>query len=104
MAMVLPGASACLRPNLLLLPSTSTTTRAFHSDCCFPSTIATKSRRSLVLSPLVMRDKICGDVDKADSEEEEEELVLGEASETLLYSFTPLPLMFLAALPGGTIS
>lgn len=34
------------------------------------------------------------------AEEEEEEV---EPNETTLYSFTPLPLLFVAALPGGTV-
>ncbi|KAF3441817.1 hypothetical protein FNV43_RR15732 [Rhamnella rubrinervis] len=105
MAMLLTGASACLRPNPLLLPHAfPINSQAFsksHADCCFPWAMATKSRTSLVFSSLVMSDKICGDVDKADSEEEEEQVVAGEGSETLLYSFTPLPLMFLAAFPGA---
>ncbi|XP_057779223.1 uncharacterized protein LOC130997804 isoform X2 [Salvia miltiorrhiza] len=35
-------------------------------------------------------------------DEEENDAVLGDSSETLLYSFSPLPLLLLAALPGAT--
>lgn len=115
MASMAVSASACLRPSIpspLLLPPTafsnSTPFPKSHAESYFPLTLApalaTTTKRPLLFSPFVMKHKTCEVVvvDKADRKEEEEDEE--EPSDTFLYSFTPLPLMFLAALPGGTIT
>lgn len=120
MVLTVVAASACLRPGPPLLLSLTSSSHAFpiHSQALSksragalaPATATTSRRLFLSTPPSVMRNKfICEDdhVDEGDGEEEEEQVdvLLGEARETtLLYSFTPLPLMFLAVLPGGTIT
>lgn len=61
--------------------------------------LATSRRRPLLSSILSKSDAFCETLDKVDEEEDKEEME--ESSETLLYSFSPLPLMLVAALPGG---
>ena len=57
-------------------------------------------RRTLLISPASAMKKETGIAIAMTNNEEEEEME--EPSETLLYSFTPLPLLLVAALPGGT--
>ena len=64
------------------------------------SAIETTRKRPLLSPLLVKNDKFCEVIDNKANEEEEEEME--ETSETFLYSFSPLPLLFVAALPGGT--
>lgn len=116
MASMAVSVSACLRPSVpspLLLPCTAFSNSPpflkSHVESCFPlalaPALATATKRPLLSAPFAMNHKTCEEavvvVDKADREEEKEG---EELSETFLYSFTPLPLMFLAALPGGTIT
>lgn len=82
-------------PNLLPFSPTLSKIYAVHPWAA--------ARRTLRISPaFAMKSETAGIVIAmaADKEEEEEE-EMEEPSETLLYSFTPLPLLFLAALPGG---
>jgi hypothetical protein len=57
-------------------------------------------RRTLLISPASAMKKETGIAIAMTNKEEEEEME--EPSETRLYSFTPLPLLLVAALPGGT--
>ncbi|POO01748.1 Di-heme cytochrome, transmembrane [Trema orientale] len=73
-----------------------------HGESCFklgPSMETT--RRRPLLSPLLVKNdtKCCEVADNEANDENEEDK--GEPSETLLYSFIPLPLMLVAALPGA---
>ncbi|GMN39228.1 hypothetical protein TIFTF001_008460 [Ficus carica] len=75
----------------------------YHGKSCFkfgPAMgLATSRRRPLLLSILSKSDAFCETLDKVDGVEDKEEME--ESSETLLYSFSPLPLMLVAALPGA---
>ncbi|XP_042947051.1 uncharacterized protein LOC122280133 [Carya illinoinensis] len=63
---------------------------------------ARPTARTLVISPsFAMKNRIGKAVDKVEKEEEQEEEYMEEPSESVLYSFTPLPLLFLATLPGA---
>lgn len=101
--MAMLNAFAGLRLNISpppLLPFSPTFSK-FHSD-----TLATATRRRTleVLSPTFAMKKeypaIPRAVDNADNGDEEE-MGMEEPRETLLYSFTPLPFLFVAALPGA---
>ncbi|XP_059462516.1 uncharacterized protein LOC132191494 [Corylus avellana] len=62
------------------------------------------ARRTLLISPTSAMKKETGiaiDMTNKEEEEEEEEEEMEEPSETLLYSFAPLPLLFVTALPGA---
>ncbi|KAL5546112.1 hypothetical protein UlMin_005799 [Ulmus minor] len=62
--------------------------------------VQTITKRPLLSTPFATKNK-SSQILTADEEEEEE---MGKPSETLLYSFTPLPLFLLATLPGaGTV-
>lgn len=63
-----------------------------------PSIATTTMRRPISCSVLMKKDTFY-----EAHEVEEEEIVeeIEESSETLLYSFSPLPLLLVAALPGG---
>ncbi|EXB75877.1 hypothetical protein L484_022554 [Morus notabilis] len=58
----------------------------------------TSRRRRPLLSSVFVKDTFSQAIDMVDEEEEEDK---EESSETLLYSFSPLPLMLVAALPGA---
>ena len=92
------NASAALRMNFmspLLLPSP--TFSKIHTETWATIRITT-TRRALVISPsFAMKNERIDKVEEGEEIEEEME----ESRETLLYSFTPLPLFFMAALPGG---
>ncbi|KAI3473287.1 hypothetical protein Pfo_030579 [Paulownia fortunei] len=61
---------------------------------------ATTKRRALFASTFALKNsKICETVDVI---EEKNDAMLEESSETLLYSFSPLTVLLLAALPGAT--
>lgn len=94
----------------LVLPSTSYTNSSSllntHVGCRFPlalsSTIMRIRRKRYILSSFAMKSETCAAVDEIMDKEEEE---MGRNfNETVLYSFTPLPLFFVAALPGGTVA
>lgn len=53
---------------------------------------------------LVAKSKICEAIDMSEVKEDKAEEEVCSKEETLLYSFTPLPLLFVAALPGGKCS
>ena len=63
-----------------------------------PATATTLLRRPLSCSVLMKKDTFC---EAHDDEEEEIMEEREESSETLFYSFSPLPLLLVAALPGG---
>lgn len=101
MAMV-NAVSVAIRPTAspFLLPSTSSSN--------FPSISLTKNSELLTFALAKKRDlfspisafnnkKICDSVDTAEDKDD----ALEEPVETLLYSFSPLPLLFVASLPGG---
>ena len=89
------NASAALRMNFMsppLLPPSPTFSK-IHSNTLATTRITT--RRTLVISPsFAVKKETSEPLDKVEEEME-------EPRETLLYSFTPLPLFFMAALPGG---
>ncbi|XP_030924315.1 uncharacterized protein LOC115951271 [Quercus lobata] len=89
------NASAALRMNFMsppLLPPSPTFSK-IHSNTLATTRITT--RRTLVISPsFAMKKETSEPLDKVEEEME-------EPRETLLYSFTPLPLFFMAALPGA---
>lgn len=63
-----------------------------------------KERRGLLCLSFALKDEVIETTDGAQQvEEEEEEEEMEEPQETLLYSISPLPLPFVAALPGGMI-
>ncbi|KAK4396398.1 hypothetical protein Sango_1476400 [Sesamum angolense] len=89
------------------LPSTSHTSHfpSTHSSPipCTPLAIAlaaTKTRRDLFASTFALKSREI--YESADVIDEENDRVLEESSETLLYSFSPLSLLLLGALPGAT--
>ncbi|XP_022850194.1 uncharacterized protein LOC111372199 [Olea europaea var. sylvestris] len=101
MAMV-NAVSVAIRPTAspFLLPSTSSSN--------FPSISLTKNSELLTFALAKKRDlfspisafnnkKICDSVDTAEDKDD----ALEEPVETLLYSFSPLPLLFVASLPGA---
>lgn len=72
------------------------------SRCFFPSALGPAilpSRRRALCCP-VIKTKISQDVDRVE-EAEQQQIQVQKPNETLLYS-NLLPLLFLAALPGGT--
>ena len=92
------NASAALRMNFMspLLPPSPTFSK-IHTETWATIRITT-TRRALVISPsFAMKNERIDKVEEGEEIEEEME----ESHETLLYSFTPLPLFFMAALPGG---
>ncbi|KAF7146378.1 hypothetical protein RHSIM_Rhsim04G0144000 [Rhododendron simsii] len=90
-----------LSSSLLLIPTSSVIT-----SCKIPSAGSSfplgRTARAFFFPTLALKNRIhCeAHVDRAQNEEEEEEEEEVEPNETLLYSFTPLPLLFVAALPG----
>ncbi|CAK9158011.1 unnamed protein product [Ilex paraguariensis] len=85
----------------LLLPSSSFPTypvifsRNPHES--LPFAPAQKTNTRAVIRPcFAPKNETCGGFDTAEEKENEME----DSTETLLYSFTPLPVLFLAALPG----
>ena len=63
-----------------------------------PAIATTPMRRPLSCPVLMKKDTFC----EAHADEEEEIMEeIEESSETLLYSFSPLPLLLVGALPGG---
>ncbi|KAL2481358.1 hypothetical protein Adt_34324 [Abeliophyllum distichum] len=88
-------------PSPFLLPSTSLSS--------FPSISLTKNselltfalaKRRALFSPIsaFKNKKICVSVDTAEDKDD----ALEDSNETLLYSFSPLPLLFVASLPGAS--
>ncbi|KAL6953998.1 hypothetical protein U1Q18_041345, partial [Sarracenia purpurea var. burkii] len=99
---------------LLLLPSSSFPSSSFTSSkipsySSPPAAFSFSRKRSALFFPsFALQKQTCKAVD--DSAEEEEggggggEEVESSGTESVLYSFTPLPLLFVAALPGaGTV-
>ncbi|THG05662.1 hypothetical protein TEA_013312 [Camellia sinensis var. sinensis] len=112
MAMVLNVSSAFhLNISSSLLPSSSSsfpsssafTSSKIPSSDSFPiaSLLPSPRKRRALLFPSVSLNNQPGEA--IDSAHEEEEVEV-EPSETLLYAFTPLPLLFVAALPGAGTS
>ena len=104
MAMV--SASATLPPKTYPLPPFFSSFPNSSSFFKIPahSLVATSTTltRPLFTPSFVLKDDHCEviatfDQDKVEDEEED----MREGRETLLYSFTPLPLLLVAALPGG---
>ncbi|XP_065856885.1 uncharacterized protein [Euphorbia lathyris] len=66
----------------------------------FPFALSSPRRRRCLFPSLAIKNEVFEDVDVFEDVEKIEE----EPAETLMYSFNPLPLMFVAALPGaGTV-
>ncbi|XP_052176307.1 uncharacterized protein LOC127790725 [Diospyros lotus] len=88
-------------PSSLLPPSSSLASPQIHS-ILFPSELALPTkRRDIFLPSFSTRNRHCQAVDSAQDEEEEDDV---GASETVLYSFSPLPLICAAVLPrAGTV-
>lgn len=61
----------------------------------FPPVFALKNRYD---------SEVAVDIVVEDEEDEAETVTEKPRTETLLYSFTPLPLLFVAALPGGNVN
>lgn len=97
------NASAALRMNFMsppLLPPSPTFSK-IHTETWATTRITTRTARTLVISPsFAMKNETSKHIDKVEEDEEVEE-EMEESRETLLYSFTPLPLFFMAAFPGG---
>lgn len=55
-------------------------------------------------APLAAKRKIYEGIDMSEDTEDKAEEEVCSKEETLLYSFVPLPLLFVAALPGGKCS
>ncbi|XP_048423478.1 uncharacterized protein LOC103965675 isoform X2 [Pyrus x bretschneideri] len=116
MAMVTASSHLSLNPSspLVLRASRFLTNARPPSSKCFPApmppvTSASASNRSrkTLLSPFVINnDKFSSDiVEDDDAADQEQQVGNANANETLLYSFSPLPLLLLAALPGaGTVA
>lgn len=66
---------------------------------CLPVVLQAKRKTNVMLSQCLAARNEFSEVDNGGDDVKVEEM--GESSETLLYSFTPLPLLVLAALPGG---
>ena len=96
------NASPALRMNFMsppLIPPLPTFSKIQTET--WATTRITTRRRALVIRPsFAMKNEASKSVDKVEEGEEIEE-EMEESRETLLYSFTPLPLFFMAALPGG---
>ncbi|CAK9140716.1 unnamed protein product [Ilex paraguariensis] len=86
----------------LLLPSSSFPTlpvifsRNPHESLLF-APAQKPNTRAVIRTCFAPKNETCGGFDTA----EEKEDGIEDSTETLLYSFTPLPLLFLAALPGA---
>ncbi|KAK3226592.1 hypothetical protein Dsin_006454 [Dipteronia sinensis] len=104
MALVNASATLCLNTSSSLLPTSSIPI----SPAFLPRALSsTTSRRGLLSLSFALKEEAveasCGD-EAEQVEEEEEEEEMEESRETLLYSLSPLPLLFVAALPGaGTV-
>ncbi|KAL5807368.1 hypothetical protein ACOSQ4_030101 [Xanthoceras sorbifolium] len=103
--------SLCLKTPSSLLPTSS-----FHiapATCCRISTgfllscglSATTKRRGLLSQSLAPKnEEVVVEASCGDEEAEQVKQEMEESRETLLYSLSPLPLLFVAALPGaGTV-
>lgn len=100
----------CLKNSLANLPTPSfpiaaaaTTTSGFLP---FALSAAIKERRGLLCQSFALKNEVIETADGAQQveEEEDDEKEMEEPRETLLYSISPLPLLFVAALPGaGTV-
>ncbi|KAA8516574.1 hypothetical protein F0562_016920 [Nyssa sinensis] len=104
MAMVNVSAAFRLNISSPLLPSSSLIPRVTIPQIppeFLPCALNFPRKRTAILIPsFALKNRLCEAVDTAEEKEEDTE----ESSETLLYSFAPLPLLFLAALPGaGTL-
>ncbi|KAK1562707.1 hypothetical protein Q3G72_015960 [Acer saccharum] len=102
MALVNSSATLCLNTSSSLLPTSSIPIYPAFLPCALSSTT---SRRGLLSLSFALKEETveatCG-YEAEQVEEEEEEME--ESRETLLYSLSPLPLLFVAALPGaGTV-
>lgn len=79
------------------------------SSCLLPSksmrysSFATSGKRVLFGSHFAVNKKISEAIDAAAEDTEHHEMEDITSTGTLLYSFTPLPLLFVAALPGGML-
>ena len=74
-------------------PPTSFGTLTKYLPCALN---ATRNRKVLFSQSCAVKNEF-SEADTGDAKAEE----LGEPTETLLYSFSPLPLLVVAALPGG---
>ncbi|XP_062117346.1 uncharacterized protein LOC133831160 isoform X2 [Humulus lupulus] len=106
MAMVTASATALHHLHSLNLPNFSLFSKnhANPSTTCFKldSNVIETTRRRPLLSPLLMKNNTFCEVVLESNEVNEEEMEeLSDTHETLLYSFNPLPLLFVAALPGA---
>ncbi|KAK2654949.1 hypothetical protein Ddye_008001 [Dipteronia dyeriana] len=103
MALANSSATLCLNTSSSLLPTSSIPISLVFLPCALSST--TNKRGLLSLSFALGEEAVearCGDDAEQVVVVEEEEME--ESRETLLYSLSPLPFLFLAALPGaGTV-
>ena len=103
MAMV--SASATLPPKTYPLPpffsSFPNSSSFFKIPTHSLAATSTTLTRPLFTPSFVLKDDHCEVIAAFDQDEVEEEEDMREGRETLLYSFTPLPLLLVAALPGG---
>ncbi|KAF3960867.1 hypothetical protein CMV_014449 [Castanea mollissima] len=91
------NASAALRMNFMSPPllSPSPTFSKIHTETWATTRITTRSARTLVIGPsFAMKNETSKHIDKVEEDEEVEE-AMEESPETLLHSFTPLPLFYL---------
>ncbi|KAF4370995.1 hypothetical protein F8388_002888 [Cannabis sativa] len=108
MAMVVTASTtALLHQHSLHLPKLSLFSRNHanpSSATCLKldSHVIETTRRRPLLSPLLVKnDTLCEVVLDSNKDNGEEMEELNDTHETLLYSFSPLPLLFVAALPGA---
>ena len=95
----LTSSSPSISPSTPLLPPNASplakyTTRSTRNSVYFTSFALQKPIQSEILLQQQHQQE-------DDEEEELEEIVMADGDETVLYSVSPLPLLVLAALPGG---
>lgn len=92
----------------LLTPSFPIAAAAAATSGFLPCALSAimKERRGLLCRSFALKNEVIETADGAqqvEEEEEEEKKEMEKPRETLLYSIAPLPLLFVAALPGGVI-
>lgn len=92
----------------LLTPSFPIAAAAAATSGFLPCALSAimKERRGLLCRSFALKNEVIKTADGAqqvEEEEEEEKKEMEKPRETLLYSIAPLPLLFVAALPGGVI-
>lgn len=90
----------------LLTPSFPIAAAAAATSGFLPCALSAimKERRGLLCRSFALKNEVIETADGAQQvEEEEEKKEMEKPREILLYSIAPLPLLFVAALPGGVI-